>query len=78
MYLYTVCALIYHTVYILQKWIGNYKRVKKVLNNQAEESSSKTIKKAKAARGPSSFNLFCSDFFRCGKIISYILISILL
>ena len=73
-----MCTYIpYGTVYILQKWIGNYKHGKNV-NNQEKECSSKTMKKAKAARGPSSFNLFCSDFFKRGKIISYMLISILL
>ena len=38
---------------------------KSAVSQPATQNS--TLKKAKAVRGPSGYNLFCSDFFKSGK-----------
>ena len=46
----------------LQKWIGNQKRKRSVVDEECEDVdivSQQTLKKAKSIRGPSSYNLFC-------------------
>lgn len=54
------------SLFSLQKWISNEKK-KRTATTSADERSSKKARFPSFKRGPSSYNLFCSEFFRSGK-----------
>ena len=54
------------TVIFFKKWIGNQKRVKKA-DHDGQGNSGNIPRRAKAARGPSAYNLFCRDTFKRGE-----------
>ena len=64
---YIVADLIQFINFSLQKWIGDHKRSKKSAGVPQPATQNSTLKKAKAVRGPSGYNLFCSDIFKSGK-----------
>jgi hypothetical protein len=47
-------------------------------NDRAHGSLDNTLKRAKATRGPSGYNLFCDDVFKRGKFHQYKIQTVLL
>ena len=71
-----ICIFLkFYYIKILQKWIGNENKRKKICTDS--EPPPKPVKIPTGSRGSHSYNVFCSEYFKSGTIVNIIFLCLL-